>query len=259
MWTGGLLGYGLRAGAIVGYTIAASTWALLLPKRRAHRRLLEAVPGWAQTMLRLCGVHLHVEGGENLPVQEPVIYVSNHSSLLDIPVLVAALPHRLCFLYKKGLERIPFFGWVLRRMPYVPITRRALDAHWQMELTRQRVRSYGLSPVVFAEGGRSPDGSVRPFRRGALILAQSLSLPIVPVAIAGTHALLPPHTLRFRPGSARVRIGAPLEVPPDLGRRAQEEWLQALRERIAGWVAEMSSQTYPHQWTHAPSWNTSLN
>lgn len=257
MWTGGLLGYGLRAAAIIGYTVAASTWALLLPRRTAYRRLLEVVPGWAQTMLRLCGVCLQREGGESLRSDEPVIYVSNHSSLLDIPVLVAALPHQLCFLYKKGLERIPFFGWALRRMPYVPITRRALDAYRHIELARQRVCSYGLSPVVFAEGGRSPDGSVGPFRRGALLLAQSLSLPVVPVAIAGTHALLPPQTLRFRPGIVSVRIGAPLEVPPDLDRRAQEEWLQQLRERIAQWVAEMSSHAYSHRWTRVPLWNAS--
>ncbi len=257
MWTGGLVGYGLRAAAIVGYTVAASTWALMLPPRRAQRRLLEVVPGWARTMLRLCGVCLSVEGSARLRPTEPVVYVSNHSSLLDIPVLIEALPHRLCFLYKKSLERIPFFGWVLRRMPYVPITRRALDAYHHIGLAQQRVRSLGLSPVVFAEGGRSPHGGVRPFRRGALILAQSLGLRIVPVAIAGTYELLPPHTLRFRPGSVRVRIGEALEPPKGLERREQDEWLESLRKRIASWVEEMSPQKSNSSWIRAPLWNTS--
>ncbi|MEN3027137.1 MAG: lysophospholipid acyltransferase family protein [Chlorobiota bacterium] len=251
MWTGDIVGYGLRAAAIIGYTIVASTWAFLLPPRIAHRRLLEAVPGWAQTMLRLCGVRVVVEGAEHLrQLRGPVVYVCNHASLLDIPVLIAALPDRLCFLYKKSLQRVPFFGWVLRRMPYVPITRRSTDALQQLSLAVAYSRWYGLSPVVFPEGGRSFDGTVRPFKRGALILAQRLRCPIVPVAIAGTHALLPPHTLRFRPGTARVRIGAPIETPPATDRAAQQEFLQSLRHRIATWLEEMSN-TVGHTWNPA--------
>ncbi|MCS7170472.1 MAG: 1-acyl-sn-glycerol-3-phosphate acyltransferase, partial [Candidatus Kapabacteria bacterium] len=184
------------------------------------------------------------------------IYVCNHSSLLDIPVLIAALPDRLCFLYKKVLERIPFFGWILRRMPYVPITRRAADAQLHIELAAQRIRQYGLSPVVFAEGGRSPDGRVRPFKRGAIVLAQQAQRPIVPVAIAGTYALLPPHTLRFRPGTAQVRIGEPIELPAMLTREQQQWWLHYLHERITTWLSEMSPN--PEQlWKHEPSWNES--
>ncbi len=259
MWTGGIIGYGLRAAAIVGYTIASSTWALLLPRRRASQRLLAAVPGWARTMLRLCGVHILVEGRQHLQQGGPFIYVCNHASLLDIPVLVAALPDRLCFLYKKGLEYIPFFGWVLRRLPYVPITRHPLDAHRHIELTIERFQQYGLSPVVFAEGGRSFDGTVRPFKRGVIVLGQKLRRPLVPVAIAGTHALLPPKTLRFRPGTVRVRIGAPIELPTTLNRQDQHRWLQSLREQIAEWLAEMSSQTPSVPWIPAPLSNTLPN
>ncbi len=242
MWTGSLIGYSIRAAAIVGYTVAASSWALCLPPSSAARRLLAAVPGWARTMLRLCGVRVLVEGREHLQQREgPFIYVCNHASLLDIPVLITALPEQLCFLYKKSLERIPFFGWALRRLPYVPITRRLADAQRHIELAVERVQQYGLSPVVFAEGGRSFDGAVRPFKRGVLLLSQRLRRPLVPIAITGTYSLLPPKSLRFRPGVARVRIGQPIELPPELNRKEQHQWLHRLRELIAQWIADMSS------------------
>ncbi len=260
MWTGGIVGYSLRAAAIVAYTVAASTWALLLPRRQAPQRLLAAAPGWARTMLRLCGVRVTVEGADLLRQESPpYVYICNHASLLDIPVLLVALPEPLCFLYKQGLECIPFFGWVLRRMPYVPITRRPIDAYAHLRLAAERVHQYGLSPVVFAEGGRSFDGTVRPFKRGAILLAQELRLPIVPVAIAGTYALLPPKTLRFRPGHVRVRIGSPQHVPARLSRQEQQQWLQQLRMQIAEWVAQMSSQPTEQPWKLVPSWNESPN
>lgn len=257
MWRGGLIGYSIRAAAIVGYTVAASSWALCLPPRSAPRRLLRAVPGWARTMLQLCGVRTLVEGREHLREGGPFIYVCNHASLLDIPVLIAALPDQLCFLYKKSLERIPFFGWALHRLPYVPITRRLTDAQRHIELAVERVRQYGLSPVVFAEGGRSFDGVVRPFKRGMLLLSQRLGYPLVPVAITGTYALLPPKTLRFRPGIVRVRIGQPIELPPELSRTEQQWWLHRLRELIVEWIADMSPSSSLQLWTHKPSSSTS--
>lgn len=254
MWTGGVIGYGIRAGAIVAYTVVASLWALMLPRKRASARLMAAAPGWARTMLRLCGVRVLTEGAEHVRQGYPFIYVCNHASLLDIPVLMTALPDRLCFLYKKSLERIPFFGWVLRRMPYVAITRRPLDALQQIEQAIQRLRHEGLSPVVFAEGGRSFDGAVRPFKRGVFLLAQKVQRPIVPVAIAGTHALLPPGSLRFRPGVVRVRIGKPLEPPGALSRAEQHAWLEQLRSTIAHWVEELSRQEKP-SWKPVTLWN----
>ena len=94
MWRGGVVGFVLRAAALVLYTAIRSVWALL--PWRTREELLWESQRWGRRILRLCGVRLLVEG--TAPVGSPVIYVCNHASLLDIPVLLAVLPPGLCFL-----------------------------------------------------------------------------------------------------------------------------------------------------------------
>ncbi len=253
MWRGGVVGFVLRAAALVLYTAIRSVWALL--PWRTREELLWESQRWGRRILRLCGVRLLVEG--TAPVGSPVIYVCNHASLLDIPVLLAVLPPGLCFLYKEELQRIPLFGWVLRRMPYVPIARGQSLAAWrQLQQAAQQLQQYGLSPVVFPEGERTPDGQLRAFRRGAFVLAAMVGHPVVPVAIAGTYRLLPRHRLRFLPGTVRVRIGEPLPPPP-MERKEQQGYQERVRMLLQRWLVELSEGL--DSWAHArmpASWSS---
>jgi 1-acyl-sn-glycerol-3-phosphate acyltransferase len=189
---------------------------------------------WSWLVLASAGVSRRVEGRERLDPRGTYLFVSNHQSLYDIPVLYLSLPQRLVFAAKKELFRIPFFGWVLKLAGFPPVDRGRPDrAREQLSRSARALRARGTSVVVFPEGTRSPDGTLRPFKRGAFFMARDLGAAIVPVAIAGTHAIVAKHSLRIRPGRVRVLIGEPVEV---LGRDAGERRavMDLLRERIQG-------------------------
>ena len=120
------------------------------------------------------------------------------------------LPVRFAFVIKRELARIPFFGWGAKALGYVPIDRQdPRDAVSGMKMAAQAVRA-GRRVLVFPEGTRSPTGSWLPFKKGGVVLAIEAQAPILPVAIAGTAALLPSHSLGPRPGRAVVVVGKPI-------------------------------------------------
>lgn len=146
---------------------------------------------WGRSCLKLAGLKLQIKGRENIPEQGPVIYVSNHQSNFDIPILYAGLPVQFRWLAKKELFRIPFFGLAMKRSGYIPIDRsdRRKTMH-SLNQAAQRIRS-GTSVIVFPEGTRTTDGQVQPFKKGALVIAAKAQVPIVPLAIQGSYGVQP--------------------------------------------------------------------
>ena len=169
------------------------------------------VKSWCKRMLSWSGVTLRVEGIENIDPNGSYIYVANHASLYDIPVLQLALPGNVRIMYKKELQKIPFMGWTLRYSAFVPIVReKARDAMNTVSQTVEIIRNDTSSLMIFPEGTRTSDGHLQKFKRGAFMLALKADKPLVPVAIRGSFEVLPKTTLRFRKGEICVRIGAPL-------------------------------------------------
>jgi len=164
---------------------------------------------WARISLRLAGVRLTVSGQENLQARA-AIYMPNHQSNFDILALFAGLPVQFRWLAKEELFRIPLFGLAMRRSGYIAVDRSdRKKAIQSMAIAAKRI-SEGTSVIVFPEGTRSPDGCLLPFKKGGFMLAMEAKVPIVPVAICGSHHVMPKHSSLIRGGRIRIDIFSPV-------------------------------------------------
>jgi 1-acyl-sn-glycerol-3-phosphate acyltransferase len=190
---------------------------------------------WMKLVLWLSGVKLSVSGLENLRKDGVYIFAANHQSQFDIPVLEVGLPYQIRWLAKKSLFRIPFFGWGLKAIGYIPVDRKNPRAGLKSLIAAAEKVKEGLSVVIFPEGTRSPDGKLLPFKSGGFVLAIKSGCPVVPVAVCGTREIMPKGKLYVRPGKVRVKIMPPVETrglslkdKEDLARRVREKIEEAL-------------------------------
>lgn len=166
---------------------------------------------WSALLLRLGGVSLRVRGRESLNAREAYIFMANHQSNLDIPVLIQALPQfQLRWIAKKELLRVPLFGWAMWATKHITIDRAdPMDARRSLERARKRIAA-GISIVIFPEGTRSREGRLLPFKKGGFLMAAKTGVKIVPVTISGSAALLPAGQWRLRRGKVEVLIHRPV-------------------------------------------------
>jgi 1-acyl-sn-glycerol-3-phosphate acyltransferase len=166
---------------------------------------------WTWLILRLGGVSLRVLGLENLDARQPYIFMANHQSNVDIPVLIQSLVHfQLRWIAKKELLRVPLFGWAMWATKHITVDRAdPLDAMKSLERAKERIAA-GISVVVFPEGTRSRDGRLLPFKKGGFLMAAKTGAKIVPVTIVGSAALLPSGAWQLRAGTVEVFIDRPI-------------------------------------------------
>lgn len=161
--------------------------------------------------VRRAGVRLHVEGRENIP-PGVCVFAANHASNVDPPVLVSAIPRRVALLAKKEVFRIPFLSRAMRLAKFVPVDRADREAAAaSVEIALQYMRE-GISFAVFPEGTRSPDGRLRPFKKGTFLMAIRAGVPVVPVSLVGTHRLMRKGERFIHPGEVTVRFGPPVDA-----------------------------------------------
>jgi len=194
-------------------TIVLGGPALLLglvdPSGRVAHRIAQH---WARFLLRVCGVCVAVSGVENIPTG-PALYAANHSSALDIPILFGHLPVSFRIIYKRSLSLVPFLGWYLFLGGHIAIDRgNPFKAKRSLAAAAARIRG-GTSVAVFPEGTRSPDASVRHFKRGSFQLALNAGVPVVPVSLVGVKRLVPKGVRTLRQGTVELRVHAP--IPTD--------------------------------------------
>lgn len=160
---------------------------------------------WSRLILATSRVRLEIEGLENLPKSGPAIFCSNHPSAMDIPILFVCLPVEFRFVAKRSLFNIPFLGWHLWRSGHIPVERgQPQKAVKSLDKAAERVRA-GCPVVLFPEGHRNRrDGSLGPFKKGSFYLAVRAGVPVVPVTISGSRAVLKPDSLHIRPGKVEV-------------------------------------------------------
>jgi 1-acyl-sn-glycerol-3-phosphate acyltransferase len=186
--------------------------ALLVNMAARSRRLplWMAARCWAPVLLRGAGARLRVEGAGEIDWSQPMVLVCNHQSIIDICALFRAVPVPLRFVLKQELGRVPFLGAYARAMGMVFIDRG--DPRRARETLRRAADTVraGATVVAFAEGTRSSDGRVGAFRGGAFKLAIDAGVPVLPIAISGSGAVLPPSGFTVRPGVIEVRIGRPI-------------------------------------------------
>ncbi|MGD0798774.1 MAG: lysophospholipid acyltransferase family protein [Acidobacteriaceae bacterium] len=185
----------------------------------------------ARAGVRAAGIRVEVRGLEHVPAGVSCIFLSNHVSNLDPPVLLPVVPGKTSVLLKKGLMRIPLLGTAMRLAKFVPVERgsRREAARASVAAAAEVLRS-GLHIVIFAEGTRSRDGRLAAFKRGPFYLAMETGAPIVPVAISGTQHMMRKGSWAIAPGVARVEM-LPAIWPKDFATR--EALMAAARAKMA--------------------------
>jgi 1-acyl-sn-glycerol-3-phosphate acyltransferase len=186
--------------------------------------------------LRLAGIRAEVFWEKSLDPSEHYIFLSNHISNLDPPILIPLLPERSAAFLKRSLMKIPILGWGMKRADYIPVERdgRVESAAESVE-EATRVLASGVHVLSFVEGTRSRDGRLQPFKKGPFYLAMESSVPVVPVSICGTESMMKKGSMKVYPGTAHVVFHPPI-MPRDYGSR--EELMAAVREAIASGLPE---------------------
>ena len=185
---------------------------------------------WVRANLLVCGVRVRARREAALDPRTPYVFMSNHSTHVDVLAVVAALPEfQLRWVAKRELTEVPVFGWALRHAGHVIIDRGDhAEAMRSLRAAREKMRR-GVSVMIYPEGTRGPGGgSMLPFKRGGFVLAEEAQIPIVPVAITGSSAVLARRDWRIHPGAIDVVIGAPIPVAG----MGHEEMMRQVRERL---------------------------
>jgi 1-acyl-sn-glycerol-3-phosphate acyltransferase len=187
---------------------------------------------WAWMILRTVGAAVTVEGLAGIDTSKSHVYVVNHLSALDIPVLYAYLPFQFRILAKKELFRYPFMGWHLRRSGQIPVVLDNPRASFRsLNLAVAAVKK-NMPLVVFPEGGRSDDGQLQVFMGGAFYAAIKAQTEVVPMALVGTYEMLKMNTFHIKPRPVRLLIGSPIPTV-GLSTRDTEELTAHARKAIA--------------------------
>ncbi len=187
---------------------------------------------WAKRLLFFAGIKVVSNGLEHIEPNASYIFIANHSSYLDIPTLFVAIPNNLRIMYKRELEKIPFFGWFLKKSDFIAIEREeAISARGSLNKALELIKQ-DVSVLIFPEGTRSSDGNLKEFKKGAMFLAVRSGKPIVPVAISGTCKLLPRGSLFIRTGRVKVTIGKPLELSATGGKAEFDKITKTLHDKI---------------------------
>jgi len=209
-------GLGLRILAIYQYTagVLATLWfaslAILFAVLGLDRATYAQVRGWAWVLHAAAGVRTRAAGLDNVPPAGPYVVISSHTSHLDGPAIALALPHPVYFVIKKELARIPLWGHAALKIGFIAVDRSDSEkARCEMARAVDTIRA-GRRVLVFAEGTRSPDGYLQPFKKGGFHLAVDAQVPILPVAVNGSYRLFPKGAPAARPGRLEVAVGPPI-------------------------------------------------
>lgn len=206
-------------------------WLMLSPRMHALGRF------WGRNIYRILGHPVEVEGLENFYTDGPVIIVSNHQSLLDVPAFFATFPIDFTFMAKSSLFKIPGFGRGMRSIRCIPVNREdRKKAQESLYRAADLVRS-GTSVVVYPEGTRGfPDGTLRPFKRGGFVMAEKARVVIQPVTIWGASNAIPKQERnwlqRVYPARVRLVVHPPLH-PADYADLNTEELMHLVQRLIA--------------------------
>jgi 1-acyl-sn-glycerol-3-phosphate acyltransferase len=212
-------------------TIACGTASLVstfLDRRgRMAHRIAER---WARMLLRITGVRLERAGTALPGADTSCVFVANHASFYDIPILFAAVPRQLRIMAKATLGRVPFIGWHLKRAGHLLVDRERPGAAIFKRM--QRTLRHGVSLIVFPEGARTLTGELDEFKAGVFMLAIEHKLPIVPLSVAGSRDVMPRDRLMVTPGPVRVTVHDWIATD-GMTRRDARELARRVRDIIA--------------------------
>ena len=201
---------------------------------RSGRRLHWFSTTWSRLIMKTIFSPVTVTGLDKIDTSKPHVYAVNHGSALDIPVLYANLPFQFRIAFKKELLSYPVVGWQLKRSGQVCIDQQNPSHSVSSIRAAFKGLKAGLPLVIFPEGGRTPDGEIKPFLSGAFFLAIKAQVDIVPVALVGTYELLPMNTYHIKSRPLEMRVGKPIST---LGLKGHD--LQALSAKVQKAVEDL--------------------
>jgi len=167
---------------------------------------------WGRSILFVSRVKVATEGLSHIDPGRSYIYMSNHQSNFDIPVMLACLKVEFRWLAKKELFNIPIFGHGMRGAGYISIDRSDRRAAIESLREAARIIRSGVSVLIFPEGTRSMDGRILPFKKGGFILAIDAEVPLVPIVVRGTRAIMPKKRLLIKPGRVFLEVKPPVDA-----------------------------------------------
>ena len=176
------------------------------------RRLHWFSTTWSRLIMKTIFSPVTVTGLDKIDTSKPHVYAVNHASALDIPVLYANLSFQFRIAFKKELLSYPIVGWQLKRSGQVCIDQQNPSHSVSSIRAALKGLKAGLPLVIFPEGGRTPDGEIKPFLQGAFFLAIKAQVDIVPVALVGTYELLPMNTYHIKSRPLEMRVGDPIST-----------------------------------------------
>ncbi len=186
---------------------------------------------WSKAVFVATGIKVRAAGLERLDTSRPYVYVSNHASVFDIIGVVVAIDRHIRFIAKKEVARIPVFGWIAAS-GYIMVDRTSgPDGARSLERAAGRIAA-GESVILFAEGTRTRDGNLLPFKRGAFSLAIQAGVPVVPLTILGSYDVMKKGELRIRKGEITIVVDSPIDVREYHDRQGAMALMNRVREVI---------------------------
>jgi 1-acyl-sn-glycerol-3-phosphate acyltransferase len=230
------------------YTIILGTFSLICSLFDSSGQIQHNISRtWARMILWTAGVTVTVEGLETIDTTKAHVFVTNHLSAFDVPVLFSSLPFQFRILAKKELFRYPFMGWHLKRSGQIPVV---------LENPKASIRSLhravlaikdNMPLMIFPEGGRAPDGHLQAFMGGAFYAAIKAQVDVVPMVLVGTYEILKMNTWHVKPRPVRLIVAEPI---PTQGLTARDVESLALKAR-----AEISEIYYRYSPLGSPGGN----
>ena len=213
--------------AMVGIGIFFDT--VIWPGNREKYRGIERF--WARTLMRLGGIRLDISGQENLPKNETVVYMPNHQSDLDWPIIFNAIPGQYLFVAKKELFEIPIFGMYMKMQRYIPIERTKLKGSFKTYQEVVRLIKEGNSIVIYPEGTRSYNEELQSFKLFSFSFLREAMVRVVPVVIDGSIKIQKKGSRLIHPGKVRVKILPPVSFD-DIIHLENKEFCAAASDRV---------------------------
>jgi len=228
---------------IILVTIVMGSLSLVVSLFESSGRIQHQISRiWSRILLAVSGVTMHIEGLQQIDPHGSYVFVANHRSLMDTPVVLAHVPLQFRFLAKRGLFHIPILGTHLRRAGHLPVVKGDPRASLKSMTDAARiVRERGVSILLFPEGGRSMNG-LRDFKEGAAYIAIKAGVPIVPLGMSGTSQVLPMGSMQIRRGTVDLRIGTPIPTT-NLTLKDRAALTQALHDQVAELIGGSASET----------------
>lgn len=192
---------------------------------------------WGKSILWVSGIRAITHGFNDEMKNSPYIFMSNHQSNFDIPVLYSALPVQFRWLAKAELFKIPLFGRSMRGAGYISIDRSNRQSAFQSLIKAAESIRHGASVMIFPEGTRSKDSVLLPFKKGGFVLAVDAGVPVIPVVITGTHDIMPKGHLLIRRRLVHVHIGNPIDTN-NFVRKTKDDLIALVQQTMLAMMAD---------------------